>query len=315
MNNLTSRSTDSLLLTTTAPPRGRSRAKPVHLVRQALGIPHFGIAPGAVAPVGKKNVMRQGVGKGKVKESADGGTPLLPILSRLPLEVDTPGFGQTVDENDETFDVARLLPSDSSQSTRVLYTQSRLPYISEQDTHLWRALHHFQPLRQDYASAFRLIPDTVPHPLPTHIIESTCPGFSTRAAAYIPIIRSVFNYSLLPPLPPSHVGKYYGVLFRSTRRPSSSTAPLYAADRHAHEEAIRSGGLLVYWYGVPNPQGDNVATCLWASRSAAREASGLEMHRLAAGLASGVYERYELVRYCVRKEEGETQLRVEVWED
>lgn len=271
-----------------------------------------------MAPLGKKSAyVKNELAVGKVDECGVDVVPL-PILSRLPLEIYTPGLGESLDESDETSDAPSLLPSSASQSPRVLYTRSRLPHISEQETALWRALHYFKPLRNDYASAFRLLSDSivVPHPVPaTHASSTTCPGFSSRAETYIPLIHRIFNWSILPALPLDHRARYYGVLFRSTRLAGSSTRSLYAADRDAHEEAVRSGGLLVYWYGYSNAQGDNVATCLWTSRGAARRASGLEMHRLAAGLASGVYERYELVRYCVRKVRGETQLRVEVWED
>ncbi|KAJ9105003.1 hypothetical protein QFC20_004444 [Naganishia adeliensis] len=193
MNNLTSRSTDSLLLT---PPRGRSRARPVHLVRQALGIPHFGIAPGAVAPLAKKSAYAKNeLAVGKVDERGVDVVPL-PILSRPPLEIDTPGFGESLDESDETSNAPSLLPSSASQSPRVLYTRSRLPHISEQETALWRALHYFKPLRNDYASAFRLLSDSivVPHPAPaTHASSTTCPGFSSRAETYIPLIHRIFN--------------------------------------------------------------------------------------------------------------------------
>ncbi|KAI5449666.1 hypothetical protein NCC49_004127 [Naganishia albida] len=320
MQNLQSASTDSLPLPHT---RGRSRAKPIHLVRQALGVPHFRIVPGAIAPRSEKQqgpttvVPEGGTRSGQV---VGGGVPW-PILSRLPLEVVTLGNGDTLSEEEDADtnddEAPRLLHSSPSQFPRVLYTRSRLPDITENDIHLWRALHHFRPLDPDYARAFRLLSDSlvVPHNslLETH--SDTCPGFSSRAEAYIPLIQQTFNYPHLPALPLEVKRKYYGVLFRSTRRPGSSSHSLYTADRLAHEEAVASGGLLFYWYGAPDENGDNVATCLWASREDARRASTSARHRVAAGLAKGVYERYELIRYVVERSEGETGLRVGLWED
>lgn len=47
----------------------------------------------------------------------------------------------------------------------------------------------------------------------------------------------------------------YCVVFRSKRnkRDVDIDRELYEADAKAHSEAIRHGGLLLYWYGVPDP--------------------------------------------------------------
>lgn len=283
---------------TTDEPRGRSRARPVHLVRQALGVPHFGIAPGAVAPVKKSLPL----------------PPPPPILSSLPES----GVQVYVDDDD---DPPRLIPS-LDDRPRVYYTHARLPHLSPQARRLWESLHHFRPRVPEYARLFREVADSFAAPPHGDLggdvdAEPPCPGFTSRNTTYLPAIQEAFNWSALR-LPPADEGRYYGVLFRSTRAPdcpSTRTETLYAADRRAHEEAVASGGLVMYWYGVPDGRGDNVATCVWTGREEARVAGRGVMHRLAAGLAASVYERYELVRYCVEKRRGEEGLRVGPWDE
>ena len=36
---------------------------------------------------------------------------------------------------------------------------------------------------------------------------------------------------------------------------------LFVLDKNSHAEAVRSGGLLKYWYGEPDAEGANLATC------------------------------------------------------
>jgi hypothetical protein len=53
---------------------------------------------------------------------------------------------------------------------------------------------------------------------------------------------------------------FFVVVFRS-RRPTKDFLPeLYELDKGSHAEAMKSGGLLKYWYGVPNDEGRNLAT-------------------------------------------------------
>lgn len=80
---------------------------------------------------------------------------------------------------------------------------------------------------------------------------------------------------------------------------------LYEADRLAHEEAVRNGGLILYWYGVPDAQsGLNLATCIWQSRRHALEANRRKDHVEAAKLAGASYEKYDLERYVLSKVSG-----------
>lgn len=87
---------------------------------------------------------------------------------------------------------------------------------------------------------------------------------------------------------------------------------LYEADRLAHAEAIRNGGIILYWYGVPNPKtGMNLATCIWQSRKHAVVANSQPHHLKAVRLAAAAYEVYALERHVLRKVKGETGVTIE----
>ena len=54
---------------------------------------------------------------------------------------------------------------------------------------------------------------------------------------------------------------FYVVEFRSRLKDDADKELLFALDRMSHAEANRSGGLLKYWFGKPDSQGKNMATC------------------------------------------------------
>ena len=109
---------------------------------------------------------------------------------------------------------------------------------------------------------------------------------------------------------------------------------LYEADKLAHEEAVRNGGvsptfpaltivfsrltiaqLILYWYGIPHQEtGLNLATCIWQSRAHAIAANSRPHHIRAMRLAAASYERYELRRYRIRKIRDDPVLRVEPYD-
>lgn len=259
------------------------------------------------------------VAEPKEKKSNVGAGPR-PILSRLPVEMDqrvlleVPFGDSGDDDSDSDDDDDEFVPPLMELTTPsvIFYTSSRLHTLSMEHIPLWKALHRFGPQRQDYAAAFARFSRSAPHPLPQDASLMGCPVSSNES--FIGLIRTSFNYTSisLPLTTPNH--PYYGILFRSTRHrstPSKSIRALYAADRRAHEEAINSGGLLMYWYGNPNAAGENVATCVWTSRDDAVIASRLARHRAAAALASSVYQNYDVVRYVLKVEGG--RVAVEEW--
>lgn len=54
---------------------------------------------------------------------------------------------------------------------------------------------------------------------------------------------------------------FYIVVFRSQVPPTTNRTHLGALDQNSHAEATKSGGLLKYWFGVPDENGRNLATC------------------------------------------------------
>ncbi|KAF9222503.1 hypothetical protein BS17DRAFT_708297 [Gyrodon lividus] len=159
-----------------------------------------------------------------------------------------------------------------------LITETRLPDIDPVSLSLHKALHHFHPLADDYAR--------------------------------LPYARA-FNWSELE-LPEDEEREWYAVVFRSKRRLGSDSGSLYDADKKAHEEAISNGGLIMYWYGIPNPQtGMNLATCIWQSRKHAIAANSRLHHIRAMKLAAVSYDVYTLERYRLSKVKGENGIIVE----
>ena len=55
--------------------------------------------------------------------------------------------------------------------------------------------------------------------------------------------------------------RFYIVVFRSQIPPSTSRGHLGVLDQRSHAEAMDSGGLLKYWFGKPDEEGRNLATC------------------------------------------------------
>jgi hypothetical protein len=55
---------------------------------------------------------------------------------------------------------------------------------------------------------------------------------------------------------------FYIVVFRSQIRPAIDSGYLGARDQASHAEATESGGLLKYWFGYPDKNKRNLATCL-----------------------------------------------------
>ncbi|CED82057.1 hypothetical protein [Phaffia rhodozyma] len=108
-------------------------------------------------------------------------------------------------------------------------------------------------------------------------------------------------------------GEWYCVAFRSKRnRLVINDEALYTADSLAHEEAKKGGGLLMYWYGVPDIiTGVNLATCIWESRAHARAANSRPEHIKAMRLAAQSYEMYTLERHVIWKISGEKRISIE----
>ena len=231
---------------------------------------------------------------------------ILPIMSRLP--IGTPM--QSPDELPHTVADPGYLHRDQSHNAKSLpfvnYTTSHLPSIDAAGHNLWRALHALRPISANYAGSFVDTSDPTPSSATAtaHAVNPAYPRYRTSESATA-LVRRVFNWSDIR-LPLDTTGTFHGVIFRSKRRIGSETTSLYAADRLAHEEAVNSGGLLMYWFGVPDSEGMNLATCIWRDRESSVKASALEKHREAVGHAREAYATFEVSRYVVEKRAGES---------
>jgi hypothetical protein len=59
---------------------------------------------------------------------------------------------------------------------------------------------------------------------------------------------------------------FYVVTFRSQLKPDAEPERLFELDAFSHQEAMASGGLLKYWYGVKDHNRRNLATCMLLAR-------------------------------------------------
>ena len=192
-------------------------------------------------------------------------------------------------------------------SVDALYTTARLPALDDLGLALWQALHLLHPVCTNYAGSFTTRPPrNVPSTL--SVDGSTCKEEAEHKTA-VDIVRQVFNWEEIK-LAEHLSGSFHGVVFRSMRAQDSESMSLYEADRSAHEEAVASGGLLMYWYGVPDQDGMNLATCVWRDRESSVAASALPMHREAVKHARKAYKTFELSRYRIEKRIGETGLHI-----
>ncbi|ORX34235.1 hypothetical protein BD324DRAFT_173468 [Kockovaella imperatae] len=151
---------------------------------------------------------------------------------------------------------------------------------------------------------------------PSMILQQTLEGFRASSSRYATERYDIaFNWTDLEGLPLDMHREWYCVVFRSKRKASSSNLSLYSADRAAHYEAIEGGGLIMYWYGEPDDQGQNLATCVWQSRQQALEGTKGPRHIHAMRQAAKAYESFTLERWVLRKERGKLRLSLVPWID
>ncbi|KEP52465.1 hypothetical protein V565_044980 [Rhizoctonia solani 123E] len=213
---------------------------------------------------------------------------LPPLLSALPRSLSTRardsnrGYHDHHNRPSETDDLPKLPP----HPDRLGPTATRLPNIDPASLSLHRALHVLKP-RKGFANS--------PYP------EAF--NWDEISAAYRSDVDKLADGEL--------EREWYVVAFRSRRKPGSDSTPLYDADRLAHEEAVQNGGLIMYWYGVPDSEtGDNLATCVWQSRAHAVAANSQPHHIKAMRLAAASFEFYTLERFVLKKWKGTSELEL-----
>ena len=102
---------------------------------------------------------------------------------------------------------------------------------------------------------------------------------------------------------------FYIVTFRSRRKRAfmegkNTGSDISALDQGAHAEAIQSGGLLKYWFGEVDEEGNNLATCFWRSRGDARAGGRGSGHAKAMAAAVFLYDNYCFDRWRLTIEDN-----------
>ena len=126
-----------------------------------------------------------------------------------------------------------LVVSPYTEPSHLLYLHT----VSQPNQLLAKALVHMAPNRDDYATA--------PY------IESFNWSFVVDALSSISRDEG-YQWK---------GESFYIVVFRSRVRPTTDRIDLGLMDAKAHEEAMESGGLLKYWFGFPDANCRNLATC------------------------------------------------------
>ncbi|KAI3331594.1 hypothetical protein HD806DRAFT_165031 [Xylariaceae sp. AK1471] len=90
---------------------------------------------------------------------------------------------------------------------------------------------------------------------------------------------------------------FFVVAFRSQIPPTTVYEDLGVLDKAAHAEATASGGFLKYWFGSPDKEGKNLATCVWRSQEDAKKGGIGPAHRRAAMAARDLYSHWKIDRH------------------
>ncbi|TQN73992.1 UPF0643 protein [Colletotrichum shisoi] len=108
---------------------------------------------------------------------------------------------------------------------------------------------------------------------------------------------------------------FYIVAFRSTIPPSTAYEDLGVLDKAAHAEANQVGGFLKYWFGSPDSEGRNLATCLWRSRPDAIKAGHGPAHRKASRATASMYSFWQIDRHQLVIRDGAESWEIIDWVD
>lgn len=107
---------------------------------------------------------------------------------------------------------------------------------------------------------------------------------------------------------------FYIVVFRSQIPPSTDRSHLAELDKEAHVEAMETGGLFKYWFGTPDADGRNLATCkdlclcpyrrlpdsvqgIWRRREDATPGSSGKGHKAAMRATISMYSEWHIERF------------------
>ncbi|KAF3048572.1 hypothetical protein E8E11_005871 [Didymella keratinophila] len=110
---------------------------------------------------------------------------------------------------------------------------------------------------------------------------------------------------------------FYVVVFRSQLHCNVDQDWLYKLDFESHREACESGGLLKYWFGKADLEGErrNLATCFWRSKEDAVKGGGGPWHAKARRAGRELYESIVFSTHRFTVGDGARAWRFEDWKD
>ncbi|EGV63108.1 hypothetical protein PSN45_004623 [Yamadazyma tenuis] len=93
-------------------------------------------------------------------------------------------------------------------------------------------------------------------------------------------------------------------LFDNVRVSAEKRATLGDIDKDSHLEANISGGLLKYFFGVPDQDGNNLATCWWVDKDYAQRGGGGKAHRNGVKVVRSWYQKWQIEEYVLNVAES-----------
>ncbi|POS69484.1 hypothetical protein DHEL01_v212123 [Diaporthe helianthi] len=97
---------------------------------------------------------------------------------------------------------------------------------------------------------------------------------------------------------------WYIVAFRSRYESGIDYSHLGDLDKAAHAEATASGGFLKYWFGTPDQNLRNLATCIWRSREDARKGGIGPAHKEAISAVRTMYAEWRIDQHRLIVRDG-----------
>ncbi|KAK6198590.1 uncharacterized protein RJT21DRAFT_49361 [Scheffersomyces amazonensis] len=155
------------------------------------------------------------------------------------------------------------------------------------------ALQSFQPIVEDYA--FQPYQD------------------SFNIDVIIDLIKQYsldLNYDF--PTTEAYVIAFRSILHEPVQKSVENREFLGKIDKESHLEANESGGLIKYWFGVPDDStGQNLATCWWTTREHAKRGGGGPSHRQGMSKVKGWYKYWKVEEYKLTIHENVTSYTFE----
>ncbi|KAJ0104106.1 uncharacterized protein J7T55_007032 [Diaporthe amygdali] len=106
---------------------------------------------------------------------------------------------------------------------------------------------------------------------------------------------------------------WYIVAFRSRYIEGIDYGHLGDLDKAAHAEATASGGFLKYWFGTPDRNLRNLATCIWRNREDARRGGTGPAHKEAIKAVRTMYAEWRIDQHRLIIRDGLSSWEMIEW--